>query len=123
MCSRSTGTAKARAGRQQVYGALQKPRAAWEPGGKEDRGQAASPRNRRTAQNTMGGFDKETAIDRITGLQRQVTEMTEERKQLLAESMRQAGLLPGVRSNVGGLRQVMLSAWWDMRIKPEALSD
>ena len=72
------------AGRQQKYGALQKPKAAWEGAGKEP----ASPRKRRTAQNTMGGFDKETMMDRITGLQRQLTEMTDERKQMLAESMR-----------------------------------
>ena len=75
-----------RAARQPAYGALQKPKSAWEGAVKEDRG--ASPRNRRTVQNTMGAPDKESMQDRITALQRQVTDMTDERKQLLAESKR-----------------------------------
>ena len=73
-----------RPARQQQYGAIQKPRSAWEGAVKEDK----SPRNRRTVLNTMGGVDKESMLDRITGLQRQVTDMCEERKQLVAESMR-----------------------------------
>ncbi len=68
-----------RAARQQTYGALLKPKSAWEGAVKEDRG--VSPRNRRTVQNTMGAPDKESMQDRITALQRQVTDMTEDRKQ------------------------------------------
>jgi hypothetical protein len=72
--------------RQQKYGALQKPKSAWEGAVREDK--VASPRNRRAVKNTMGGFDKESMQDRITALQRQLTDMAEDRKQLLAESMR-----------------------------------